>query len=62
MTYERDNGGPDALRREVRYAVGAVLTTTTNYPPSVQARLLGQDMGPLIAKTVDAVMEAMSHE
>lgn len=46
-------------RRAVHNAVGGVLCNASNYPHTIQPRVLGQDMGPLIAKTVDAVMAAL---
>lgn len=47
------------LKRDVQGAVGGVLVDASNYPPAVQPRILGQDMGPLIAKTTDAVLDAL---
>ena len=47
------------IRRDVNNAVGAVVSNVSNFPRSVQARLLGQDMAPLREKITDAVMEAL---
>ena len=47
------------LRRDVNNAVGEVVSNASNFPRSVQARLLGQDMAPLREKITDAVMEAL---
>lgn len=39
-------------------AIGSVLFNISNFPENAQARLLGQDMGPLRRKLVDAVLAA----
>jgi len=41
---------------EIRAAVGGVLWPVSNYPERVQARMLGQDIGPLRDKVTDAVV------
>ncbi|TFD27469.1 hypothetical protein [Cryobacterium cryoconiti] len=42
----------------LRGVIGGVLRNASNYPPKVSARILGQDMGPLIDRTVDALISA----
>lgn len=44
-------------REALRNAVGIVLTNAANFPEKVQARMLGQDMGPLIERVTDAVSD-----
>lgn len=46
----------------LRGAIGAVLVNAKNYPPEVQARILGRDLGFLIAKTVEAVTALYGRE
>ncbi|MDL5351138.1 hypothetical protein [Microbacterium sp. zg-YB36] len=50
-------GAPEP-RDELRTAIGAVLVNAFNFPERVQARLLGQDMAPLIDKVTAAVRAA----
>jgi len=42
----------------LRAAIGSVLVNASNYPAKVSSRILGQDMGPLIERTVTAVLQA----
>lgn len=44
------------LRDRIDRAIGNVLFHNSNYPPAVQTRILGQDIGPLREKLTDAVM------
>ena len=46
----------------LRGALANVLCNASNYPRRAQPYLLGQDMGPLIAKTMDAVLAAQGVE
>lgn len=48
----------DDEREALRIAVGRVLFNASNFPEKVQTRLLGQDMAPLNAKLLDAVLDA----
>lgn len=41
------------IREELRGALTNVLSNASNYPGKVQARLLGQDMGPLTERVTD---------
>lgn len=41
-------------------AIGEVVRNVINFPEKVQARLLGQDMGPLRKKLTDAVVTALA--
>jgi len=45
-------------REALRAAIGGVLVNATNYPDRVAPRILGEDMGPLIDRTVDALLAA----
>lgn len=47
----------DALRR----ALVPVLCNASNYPGPVQVHILGRDMGPLVARAVSAVADALAH-
>ena len=48
---------PVTIEREsLRSAILGVLWNASNYPEKVQARLLGQDMGPLTDRVTDAVI------
>jgi hypothetical protein len=57
---EVENYVKEFVQREqtVRGAVGNVLCNASNFPETVQARLLGQDMEPLIDKVTQAVLAA----
>lgn len=44
--------------RALNASIGEVLFHVTNFPESAQVHLLGQDMGPLRKKLVDAVWDA----
>jgi len=46
----------------LRGALMNVLCNVSNFPARAQPYLLGQDMGPLIAKTVEAVLAAQAEE
>jgi hypothetical protein len=48
---------PEA-REALDRAIGAVLFNVSNFPEKAQVRLLGQDMGPLRAKLVEAVLSS----
>ncbi len=54
MSSERE----DLAREALRIVVGPVLVNASNFPPALQARMLGQNMGPLIGRTVEAVVAA----
>jgi hypothetical protein len=45
-------------RHTLEVAVGRVLVNATNFPEKVQARLLGQNMRPLIDAVVGSVLDA----
>lgn len=45
-------------RLVLRGIVGHVLRNASNYPEKVSVRVLGQDMGPLIDRTTDAIVAA----
>jgi hypothetical protein len=45
-------------RDRMRRAIGAVLFDAMNFPETVQARILGQNMGPLNEKLTNAALEA----
>ena len=45
-------------RDELRGIVGKVLVNATSYPTVISTHVLGRDMGPLIDRTVDALMRA----
>jgi hypothetical protein len=45
-------------RDKLRRTVGAVLFNVMNFPEPVQARLLGQNMGPLNEKLTNAILDA----
>lgn len=47
-------------RAAVSRAIGSVLFNVLNFPEAAQARLLGQDMGPLNEKLTDAVLASRS--
>ena len=49
-------------RERVRIAVGAVLANASNFPEKVAPRILGQNMGPLIEKVTDAVLNTYPEE
>lgn len=55
-------GQRDTDRERIRKAVGAVLANSSNYPRGAQPYILGQDIGPLVERTVKAVMAAMKPE
>lgn len=44
--------------RELRGALANVLCNASNFPDKAQSRILGQDLGPLIDKTTDAILES----
>lgn len=44
---------------EIERAINGVLFHVSNFPEPAQARLLGQDMGPLRTKLVNAVIDAL---
>lgn len=48
------------IRDTIDRAIGAVVCNASNFPERVQARLLGQDMGPLRKRLTDAVLDALS--
>lgn len=48
----------DDEREAMRRAVASVLWNAGNYPETVQARLLGQSVAPLVAKVTDALHAA----
>lgn len=45
-------------RKALRGVVGGVLCNASNFPEKVAIRILGQDMGPLIERTSDAILTA----
>jgi hypothetical protein len=49
---------PNSEHDALHSAIGGVLFNVMNFPEKVQARLLGQDMGPLREKLADAVLAA----
>lgn len=44
--------------RELRGALANVLCNASNFPDKAQSRILGQDLGPLIDKTTDVILES----
>jgi len=47
------------LVKRIDIAIGGVLFNASNFPARVQPYLLGQDVGPLRAKVLDAVLAAL---
>lgn len=55
-SYSTGAGEPE--REALRGAVGGVLCNAKNFPEKAAVRILGQDMGPLIDRTADAILAA----
>lgn len=48
------------MSESIRASVGSVLRNVSNYPRGVQARVVGQDLEPLIHKVTQAVLRALA--
>jgi hypothetical protein len=62
--YHGASGDPELeerfeLVKRIDVAIGGVLFNASNFPARVQPYLLGQNVGPLRAKILDAVLAAI---